>query len=927
MKKILFLAFALLAFLQLPAEPAKYVWDTPTGEGRQQYVYFRNEVELSELPAKAELNLYAYSRYSLTVNGEYINFGPVRSTQKYPYYDTYDLLPHLKTGKNVIAVKAMNNGMETFQIPFGSAAFIAWGEIDEKGKKIDLSTPGNWLCRAAQGYAQNSQRYSFAKGPIECFDARLEPDDWQGYEITAKEWKRPTVLKDQSKFGKLAPRSIPMLTQSIIQPKECLQLCKRDYFGTLYNFQVLGNDLFHSSYGNANSVQAYTYIYSPTDQDITARFSWGNIWLNGDSLLQTDTNVPFQHQSTLALNKGWNLLFADLQIVFGGTEFMMVLPDDKGLMVSADKGKDEKKGFAISGPNEIKTVSDPASFVPEGKNKKWAFVPSQNTMVNPAKAVSWMRERRMVAPDPIKQNDFIFSPDEYNSTLFDMGGKQLARVFVDVIAPEGAIIDVTFSEDLENDNAHLYRMYTVNSGVRFISKGGRQHFESFKPYGLRYLQVTVSENSSPVTLENVGVIRQVYPFEKKGSFSCSDPLLNSIWELGWRTLQVCSEDTYTDTPFRERGHYAGDMYPEYAISLATSGDSRLAKQSIRMFLHTGENVYLGNGEQLGNDFSAITLLVASWVIRMTDDQAFAEEIYPYLKNYLQVWYNHRTPQGYYQPKDDTFFEWVDIDKKAALTQFQTLIYALNREMAGIAKRLGDTEQIAIANQRADELKETINTLFWGGEANGVFLDGIKNGRYLTTKFPNSSAVPMAYGVTDSIQDHAIMRYLNHALIHIMSPQNNKQLVTSYGGFYALAGLYAKENAATAEKFMRKHWAPMIFDGDDTAWEDFDRNNTSWTLSHAWSGAPTYYLSTQALGVQLGFPGAFSPDTITIAPQSETLSWAKGTVPHPKGMVSVSWRVGGNNLYLDYSAPKGVPVKIEPRGRLAGYNLILKNLSE
>ena len=925
MKKILFLVFVLFVFA--PNYAAKYVWNTTTGEGRQQYVYFRHEVDLSDLPTRAEINLYAYSRYELIVNGEYINFGPVRSTHKYPYYDTYDLLPLLEKGKNVIAVKALNNGMETFQIPFGSAGFIAWGTIEGNGQSFDLSTPGNWLCREAKGYSHESQRYSFAKGPIECFDARLEPDDWKGASIVSKEWKRPTVLKDQSAFGELRPRQIPMLTQNVVVPKRCLSLSKFEYFGTLYNFHVLGNDIFHASYGDSNSVQAYTYIYSPTDQVVPGRFSWGEYWLNGDSLLKEDTQVPFQHVIRIALKEGWNLLFADLSIVFGGTEFMMVLPDNKGLIVSADKGKDEGKGFAVSGPNVSKLVVNPSSFVPKERDKKWRFVPSQTTMVNPAKAVSWMLERRMMAPDPIKRNNFTFSPDRFNNALFDMGGKQLARVFVDVIAPEGAIIDLTFAEDLKDEKLNLYRMYTVNSGVRFISKGGRQRFESFKPYGLRYLQVTVTENSSPVTIENVGVIRQVYPFEKLGSFSCSDPLLNAIWELGWRTLQVCAEDSYIDTPFRERGHYAGDMYPEYAISLATSGDSRLAKQSVRMFLHTGEDVYLNDGDHLGNDFSAITLLVAAWVVRMTDDQAFAEEVYPYLKSYLQKWYAHRTPKGYYHPNSETFFEWVTIDKRAALTQFQTFIYALFKEMAYLSERVGDTAQIAIANQRADELKGVINDVFWGSEANGVYFDGIdRNGRYLITKFPNSSAIPMAYGLTDTTKDESIMHYLNHALINIGPAKNREQLVTPYGGFYSLAGLYAKENAATAEKFMIKHWAPMIFNGDDTAWEDFNMDGGS-TLSHAWSGAPTYYMSTQTLGVQLGFPGPFSPDTIVIAPQSETLSWAKGSVPHPKGLVSVSWRVNGDHLYLDYTAPEGVPVVVKPRGRLAKYHLVLNGLSE
>jgi len=928
MKKSLLLLALLVFVTGLSANPAKYVWDTPTGEGEGQYVYFRNEVELSERPSKAEINLYAFSRYALIVNGEYINFGPIRSTKERPFYDTYDILPNLKAGTNIITVEAYNNGMHTFQLPYGTAAFIAWGEIVAGGKNVDLATPGNWLCRAAKGYNPNVQRFSFAKGPIEIFDARKEPDNWRAVDIIASEWKKPVVMKDQSAFGELEPRSIPPLTQEERTPAKCVIMTKKEYFGDLYNFEIVGKSptKTHYDFGGKDSVQIYTYIYSPENQVIKAALSWGEYWINGKKIEQEDLGTPFQKIGTIPLTSGWNLLFGDMELVFGATEFMMILPKGKDLVVSADlASKDPAKGIAITGPNKGRLITDQESFKPAKKDKNWFFVPAQTPSTNPAKAVFLMNERRMMLPDPLKMSNIKLTSDLLNNVLFDMGEMLLGRIFVEVEAPVGAIIDITFSETEKDGYMDLYRMINVNAGLRYISKGGKQRFESFRPYGLRYLQVTVTNDSEPVFLDKVGVISQIYPFEKLGSFQCSDPMLNSIWELGWRTLRVCSEDSYTDTPFRERGHYAGDMYPEYAISLVTSGDSRLAKHTIRVFMQNSKEAYLGDGSNMGNDFTAINLLVAAWYIRMTNDQEFAEEIYPYFKNYLQRWYENRTPKGYYHPKGDTFFEWLPIDKTAALTQFQTFIYRLYQEMAYLAERVNDTEQIRIAYNRANETKKMINEVFWGGSANGVFFDGIdKNGKYLTSRFPNSSLIPMAYDITQNGQDELIMRNVEFDLLGIPSPfeKENITRTTSYGGFYALAGLYAKGNAKLAEEYMIKRWSPMIYTGNDTAWEDFDYSNGTWTLSHAWSCGPTYFLSTETLGVKLGYPELFDSETITIAPQSEKLTWAKGTVPHPKGLVSVSWRVAGNNLYLDYTAPEGTPVKVEPKGRLAEYNLII-----
>jgi len=67
------------------------------------------------------------------------------------------------------------------------------------------------------------------------------------------------------------------------------------------------------------------------------------------------------------------------------------------------------------------------------------------------------------------------------------------------------------------------------------------------------------------------------------------------------------------------------------------------------------------------------------------------------------------------------------------------------------------------------------------------------------------------------------------------------------------------------------------------------------------------------------------DKITIAPQSETIDWAEGTVPHPLGEVYVHWQVKGDRLFLTYDAPKGAKVEVKPRGRLGKLELVVKPL--
>jgi len=57
------------------------------------------------------------------------------------------------------------------------------------------------------------------------------------------------------------------------------------------------------------------------------------------------------------------------------------------------------------------------------------------------------------------------------------------------------------------------------------------------------------------------------------------------------------------------------------------------------------------------------------------------------------------------------------------------------------------------------------------------------------------------------------------------------------------------------------------------------------------------------------------------PQSETILWAKGSVPHPAGLVGVDWQISGDKLFINLRLPSGVPFEVLPKGKLSRYKLI------
>ncbi len=937
MNRIFLLAGCLLQAITIIAQdhPAAFVWKDARGEGRQQTLLFRRNFETAGTTGPAVIHLFADSRYHLYVNGTHVNFGPSRFYPAHPEYDTYDLGPYLVEGRNVVAVEVLTNGTVTYQVPLSVGGFIAWGEVETGTRKISLETPGHWKMFVSNAYDHEALRFSFACGPMEVFDGRKQPAGWNLPEFDDSSWKEPVIHGDPGHWGELTPRTIPPLTGDELAPVELLGIYREEQGEKLYTFFIKTSDRTNSEYNRGEQVYACTYIYSPVQQEVEMGLWWGEYYLNGEGPLQVsgkEPGNPVRQNRVFLLQEGWNFLFVSYVAIWGGWDYYMAVPESAGLLFSPHKDKNGGAFMLTSGTfPKGKGIFDPERDGPGDdrkilKNNKFQWTAQENLAAgaNPARDLVW---RKAEVQENLKSNDYQVSElaiREPVMMVFDMGGKKLGRVFCQVEAGEGTMVDIAWSEDLNREGLpFLYKRLQVNAAARFITTQGTRRYETFKPYGVRYMLVRIDPGQHPCTLKEVGVVEQVYPHEKRGSFSCSNPMLDRIWELGWRTLRVCSEDSYTDTPFRERGLYAGDAVPEYGITLATSGDSRLLKRSLLLFQDMySENMLEGKEEGL-NDFVLKTLLLLEWYYRVTGERAFVEQLYPNYHALMQHIMQKRNQQGYY-PVSRAFIEWTKLDKSADLTAYQALLARSFRMMADLAEELGKLEDAAVYSAEAGRLGSLVASRYWD-PAKEAFHDGFREGKAINHHYPISSIYPLLFDLCTAQQKASILGYLETALKDIGEETRNRK-ITPYGAFYLFSALYREGYAGLAEQFMMQYWSRMIHQGDDTSWENFDiggeQQGGQGTASHAWSGHPTFFLSTEVLGVRLGFNHEFDRNVVVIAPQSETLTWARGRVPHPAGMVDVDWRIEGERLVMEVIVPEGVDYQVNPVGRLAGYTLDL-----
>ena len=72
--------------------------------------HFRKTFELDALPEQFHIHVSADNRYKLYINGRLISLGPARGNVFNWNFETVDLSPYLKRGKNILAAVVWNYG-------------------------------------------------------------------------------------------------------------------------------------------------------------------------------------------------------------------------------------------------------------------------------------------------------------------------------------------------------------------------------------------------------------------------------------------------------------------------------------------------------------------------------------------------------------------------------------------------------------------------------------------------------------------------------------------------------------------------------------------------------------------------------------------------------------------------------------------------
>ncbi|MFC0261294.1 alpha-L-rhamnosidase-related protein [Fontibacter flavus] len=196
---------------------------------RYAVVQARNEFELVRVPQKLMIDLSAVIRYKLFINGVYIGQGPANNDLQHYAYDTYDIAPHLKTGKNVIALTVFSLGeMNPLRYHDLGLRFIVQTSAPDFEKTLNTGT-GTWKIQVNQAYEATVRGKDFdiygyfAMGGGEQIEGDKYPWDWHQTGFDDSAWSNPRILDPGRSYGhshsyghaeiSLNKREIPMMNE------------------------------------------------------------------------------------------------------------------------------------------------------------------------------------------------------------------------------------------------------------------------------------------------------------------------------------------------------------------------------------------------------------------------------------------------------------------------------------------------------------------------------------------------------------------------------------------------------------------------------------------------------------------------------------------------------------------------------------------
>jgi len=498
---------------------------------------------------------------------------------------------------------------------------------------------------------------------------------------------------------------------------------------------------------------------------------------------------------------------------------------------------------------------------------------------------------------------------------------------LDLEGPAGARVVASGAEQLHPTG--LPRNEAYDSTFTVVADGTRRRIESVDIFGVH--GVTVATDGD-VVVHGVHIVERLHPVVQPSTFRCSDPALERIFDVGRRTVSICSLDSYVDCPSREQRAWTGDSVVHQMVDLTTNHDWSLAAWHPVLAASPRADGMLPMavaGEIEHTDISIVPDWALHWVrsvhnlFRYVGDPEAVRPLVQVAEGVVRWFEQYCDADGL--PTDVpgwVLIDWSSVYSDGANSTIAGLWGRALLDLAELSDWLGDHGRAEWARQRHRTLAAGFEKL-WDPERR-LYVDSMVG----DTRLPMASQHGQAAAIVGRLAppdrwDRLVEVMLDesnlvHAAFANATAPSEPGSGTELGGVYLFTGhpdpwWDAERQIVRAQPFYRYVLHDALADAGHAHrisaqlldWQALlDRCPTSFgetwyggTTCHGWSSTPTRDLVQHVLGVQPATPGFAS---VRIAPALGHLEWAEATVPSPAGDIRV--RADGTGLTIESPLP-------------------------
>jgi alpha-L-rhamnosidase len=533
-------------------------------------------------------------------------------------------------------------------------------------------------------------------------------------------------------------------------------------------------------------------------------------------------------------------------------------------------------------------------------------VPFQHAVYPPVRAMHALTPREITEVEP-------------GAYLFDLGQNMVGRVRLRVSGPAGTHVTLRHGEMRYPDGRiYLENLRFADQTDHYILRGdGEEVYEpTFTFHGFRFIEVRGLP--APPTAETLTGVVLRSAIDETGTFACSHPLVNRLWEnIRWGQRGNFLE-VPTDCPQRdERLGWMGDgqIFARtacYNMDLAAfygkwMTDINDAQGADGAFSHVAPDIMpvsLEDAAARNFTWDMVYAGMAAWgdagvivpwvTYQMYGDRALLARCYPHMRAWI-AYLTSQSVDGIAPARG--FGDWLSIDADTPLDLLATAYEAHVADLtARTAALLGYDDEAQALRARYAVVRDAFARAF-------IADDGT-----LTGDTQTGYALALCFGlVPDGLTEAVGRRLADNVRAH------GNHLTSGFVGIgYLLPALTAAGHLDLAYALLEQEtfpgWLYSVKQGATTIWERWD----GWThdrgfqdpsmnsFNHYSLGSVGEWLYATVAGLAPLAPGW---DEIEIAPRpGGSLTWAEGRYRSRHGEVAVRWERGEDGLALDVTVP-------------------------